>query len=151
MPESMGIMSKTSADKGDTVRVHFTGKLENGTVFDTTENGPPLEFTIGAGKIMPGLEQGVVGMECGEKKTINIPPELGYGPADEEKIIKVNRRYFPRNYPPAIGLQLEYTTPNGKPLNVVVSDVEDDLVTLDGNHALAGKTLIFKVELIGVD
>ncbi len=139
-------MSKTSAAKGDTVRIHFTGKLENGTVFDTTENGPPLEFTISAGKIMPGLEQGVVGMEIGEEKTIDIPPELGYGPADEEKIIKVYRRYFPRNYPPAIGLQLEYTTPNGQPLNVVVSDVEDDWVTLDGNHALAGKTLIFEVE-----
>ncbi len=144
-------MSKTRADKGDTVRVLFTGKLENGDVFDTTENGPPLEFTIGAGKIMPGLEQGVVGMEIGEKKTVDIPPELGYGPADEEKIIKVNRRFFPRNYPPAIGLQLEYTIPNGTLLNVVVSDLEDDLVILDGNHALAGKTLIFEVELIGID
>ncbi|MBW2622148.1 MAG: peptidylprolyl isomerase [Deltaproteobacteria bacterium] len=143
-------MSKTRADNGDLVKVHFVGKLENGTVFDTTENGPPLEFTIGDGNIIPGFEQGVNGMEINEKKTINVPPDLGYGPADEKKIFKVRRNYFSHEYPPAIGLQLKYAPKKVEPIYVVVTDLDDDSVTLDGNHALAGKTLIFDLELVEI-
>ncbi len=143
--------SRNRAEKGDSVRIHFIGKFENDTVFDSTENGPPLELTLGAGKIIAGFEQGVIGMEIGEKKTIIVPPELGYGPADEEIIFTISRRSFPGNYPPAIGLQLEYSTRDGETLHVVVSDLEEDRVTLDGNHALAGKTLVFEVELIAID
>jgi peptidylprolyl isomerase len=143
-------MSKTRAENGDFVRVHFVGKLENGTVFDTTENGTPLAFTIGAGNIIPGFEQGVIGMEINEKKTINVPPDLGYGSMDEEKIFKVRRNYFSHEYPAAIGLQLEYAPQKGESLHVVVTDLDDDNVTLDGNHALAGKTLTFDLELVEI-
>jgi len=143
-------MSKTKAKSGDYVKVHFVGKLENGTVFDTTENRLPLEFTIGAGNIIPGFEQGVVGMEINEKKTINVPPELGYGLTDEKKIFKVRRNYFSPTYPPAIGLQLEYAPQKGESVHVVVTDLDDDVVTLNGNHALAGKTLIFDLELVEI-
>ena len=143
-------MSKTRVENGDFVKVHFVGKLENGTVFDTTENGPSLEFTIGAGNIIPGFEQGVIGMELNEKKTINVPPDLGYGPTDEEIIFKVRKNYFSPEAPPAIGMQLEYAIKKGEPLNVVVTDLADDFIILDGNHGLAGKTLVFDLELVEI-
>ncbi|WP_054848271.1 FKBP-type peptidyl-prolyl cis-trans isomerase [Methanoculleus chikugoensis] len=142
------------AKEGDTVQVHYTGKLEDGTVFDTSEERTPLEFTIGSGQIIPpGFERAVVGMEPGETKTATIPPEEAYGLHREEMTITVDRGgQFPEDINPEPGQQLQVQQPDGRAAIVVVSDVSESTVTLDANHPpLAGQPpLTFDIELVDI-
>ncbi|MDD4568438.1 MAG: peptidylprolyl isomerase [Methanoculleus chikugoensis] len=138
------------AKAGDTVQVHYTGKLEDGTVFDTSEERTPLEFTIGSGQIIPGFERAVVGMEPGETKTATISPEEAYGQHREDMTITVDRGQFPEDINPEPGQQLQVQQPDGRAAIVVVSDVSESTVTLDANHPLAGQPLTFDIELVDI-
>ena len=135
---------------GDTVKVHYTGKLEDGTVFDSSKEGEPLELTIGAGNVIEGFEKGVIGMERGGSKTVTIPPEEAYGSMNEELVAKVKKENFPENISPAIGEQLQLKQQDGNIVNVTITQIRGDSVTLDANHPLSGKTLIFDIELVEI-
>lgn len=135
---------------GDRVKVHYTGKLQDGQVFDSSEGSDPLEFTIGEGGIIPGFEQGVLDMEIGESKKITIPPEAAYGQKRDELVVVMKKDEFPTDIKPELGQQLQLKQPDGNPINVVVSSMEEDEVTLDANHPLAGETLVFKVEMVEI-
>lgn len=135
---------------GDTVMVHYTGRLTNGEQFDSSQGGEPLEFTVGEQQVIAGFEEGVLGMEVGEKKTINIPPEKAYGPKSEDLIIQVERGELPEEIEPEVGMQLEARLSNGMTTVVTISGVTDEFVTIDANHELAGEELIFDIELMGI-
>ena len=138
------------AKEGDAVRVNYTGKLEDGTVFDTSENREPLDFTIGEEKVIPGFEQAVVGMEPGETKTETLPPERAYGPRREDMVMQMNRDEIPENVDPAVGQELQLRMQNGQTVPVRIADLSDEAVTIDANHPLAGRTLVFDIELLDV-
>lgn len=135
---------------GDTVKVHYTGKLEDDTVFDSSLSREPLQFTLGEHQLIEGFENAVVGMEPGDKKSINIPMEQAYGPHRDDMIMEVDKKEFPEHITPEVGLQLQLSQPDGRSLNVVITDIEDENVTLDANHPLAGQNLIFDIELIEI-
>jgi FKBP-type peptidyl-prolyl cis-trans isomerase 2 len=138
------------AQVGHTVKVHYTGRLVNGTEFDTSRDDEPLEFTIGAGQIIPGFEDAVLGMSPGQSKTINIPTEEAYGPHQPEMVMVVNRQEFPDNITPRVGQELQVRQAN-RNLEVVVTAVSDTEVTLDANHPLAGQALVFDIELVEIN
>jgi FKBP-type peptidyl-prolyl cis-trans isomerase 2 len=138
------------AKEGDKVKIHYTGKFEDGQVFDSSVDREPLEFTLGQGQVIPGFEKGVVGMEEGEKKEITVAPEEGYGPRYDQNVIEVKKSVFPDDITPEVGRQLQVQAPDGNKMNVVITDVQDETVTLDANHPLAGKTLLFDVELVEI-
>ena len=138
------------AKDGDTVKVHYTGKLEDGTVFDTSIERDPLQFTIGEGQLIPGFEQAVVGMSPGESKTVEIPADEAYGPYREELVMVVDRDQLPEDLQPEVGQQLQIRQPDGQTILVKVIDVSESSVTLDANHPLAGKDLTFDIELVEV-
>lgn len=138
------------AQRGDTVQVHYTGKLEDGTVFDTSTNRDPLQFTIGEGQIIPGFEQAVVGMNPGESKTVTIPMDQAYGPHREEMVLEVDRKQFPDHLNPEVGQQLQVRQQNGQTMIVTVVEVSETNVTLDANHPLAGEDLTFDIHLVGI-
>ena len=138
------------AKEGDVVRVNYTGKLEDGTVFDTSENREPLDFTIGEEKVIPGFEQAVVGMEPGETKTETLPPERAYGSRREDMVMQMNRDEIPENVDPAVGQELQLRMQNGQTVPVRIADLSDEAVTIDANHPLAGRTLVFDIELLDV-
>lgn len=141
-------MSK--AKNGDTVKVHYTGKLEDGTIFDSSKDREPMELTIGAGDIIPGFQKGVIGMERGGSKTITVPPEEAYGPVQDGLIAKVKKENFPESITPVVGEQLQLKQRDGNNVNVTIKEIEGDTVTLDANHPLSGKTLIFDIELVEI-
>ncbi|BCB95106.1 peptidyl-prolyl cis-trans isomerase [Dissulfurispira thermophila] len=136
--------------QGDTIRVHYTGRLEDGTVFDSSENRPPLEFTVGEGEVISGLERGVVGMNIGETKIITIPPELGYGHYMKERIFEMDRKKMPGNFNIDVGLRLQMYRADGMPVMVTVIGISENTLTMDANHPLAGKTLIFETKLVEI-
>lgn len=136
-------------ENGDVVKVHYTGRLENGHIFDSSEGREPLEFTIGGGMVIEGFENGLLGMKQGESKTVSIPPELGYGFRNEEYSITVSRNNLPPDIEPEVGLGLTLFSPDGQPINVTITEFDDINITLDANPPLAGKTLIFDLELVG--
>lgn len=138
------------AKDGDTVRVHYTGKLEDGTVFDSSRDRAPLEFTLGRGEVIEGFEKGIMGMAVGTTKTLSIPPEHAYGERREDLVLRVNKGEFPEHINPSVGQQLQVRQPNGAIIDLVVTEMSDDTVTLDANHPLAGQTLIFDVELMEI-
>jgi FKBP-type peptidyl-prolyl cis-trans isomerase 2 len=138
------------AKQGDTVKVHYTGKLDDGTVFDTSAEREPLQFTIGQGQIIPGFEEAVVGMNEGESKTTQIPSDAAYGPHRDEMIVEVDRSQFPPNLDPEVGQQLQIRQPDGQAIVVTVTDLSNESATLDANHPLAGKDLTFDIELVQV-
>ena len=135
------------ATSGDTVRVHYTGTLENGQTFDTSEGREPLEFTVGGGQVIPGFDQAVAGMEPGDTKTVEIPADEAYGPQRDEMMLQVSPDQFPDDMDPQVGQQLQLSQPNGQNVVVRVVDIESDSVTLDANHPLAGKDLTFEITL----
>lgn len=140
------------AKSGDTVQVHYTGRLEDGSVFDSSDGRDPLEFQLGSGMVIPGFDQGLTGMSIGEKKTIHIPADEAYGPVNEEMIIQIERSQIPPDLPLELGMQLNmHQDGNGQVVPVKVVEVTEDSVTLDANHELAGKDLIFDLELVGVN
>ncbi len=138
------------AKNGDTVRVHYTGRVENGEVFANSQGEEPLEFTIGGGEFIPGLENGVIGMEVGETRTITVPPEEAYGARSRELISKIRKADLPEQISPAIGLQLRLQTPDGSHIDLRITDMDEDTVTLDANHPLAGNTVVFNLELVQI-
>ena len=138
------------ATQGDTVKVHYTGKLESGMVFDSSVDGDPLEFTIGKGQIIPGFEDAVIGRGPGEATTTTIPPEQAYGPYREEMTMQVERSQLPKELEPEVGQRLQSKQENGETLNFAVTEVTEESITLNGNHPLAGKALIFEIELIEI-
>ncbi|MFW6011572.1 MAG: FKBP-type peptidyl-prolyl cis-trans isomerase [Desulfosalsimonas sp.] len=137
----------TQAQKGDTVKVHYKGKLDDGSVFDSSEGRDPLEFKIGDGNIIPGVEEAVVGMEPEQTKEAMIPPEKAYGEYREEMVIEVDRSQFPEHINPELGQQLELKQSEGQNVVVTVTNVGEEKVTLDANHPLAGKDLTFEITL----
>ncbi|NLX11780.1 MAG: peptidylprolyl isomerase [Chloroflexi bacterium] len=139
------------AQKGDSVKVHYTGKLNDGTVFDSSSQREPLEFTLGEGQVIPGFENAVLGMESGESKTVTIPADQAYGQRRPDLLIEVEREQFPPHIEPEPGQQLQVQQSNGQMLVVVVSEVNTDSVTLDANHPLAGHDLTFDIQLVGVN
>lgn len=138
------------AKAGDTVKVHYTGKLDDGTVFDSSVDREPLEFTIGSGNIIPGFEQAVVGMSLGESKTEIIPTDQAYGPHLDEMVVVVDRQQMPEEIDPQVGQQLQIQQQNGQVLPVVITDVSGASVTLDANHPLAGEDLTFDIKLVEI-
>lgn len=140
----------SQAKDGDTVKVHYTGTLENGEVFGTTKDGEPLELTLASGKIIPGFEKGITGMEVGDTKTITVPPGEAYGPRRKELIVDIKKTDLPEDITPAIGKQLQIRQKDGNPIEVTITDMDEDTVTLDANHPLAGNTLLFEVELLEI-
>ncbi len=140
----------SQAKDGDTVKVHYTGKLENGTVFDTSTDRQPLELTLGSGKIIPGFEKGITGMGVGDTKTITVLPEEAYGPSRKELIVDIKKTDLPEDITPAIGKELQVQQKDGNPIEITITDMDEDTVTLDANHPLAGNTLVFEVELVEI-
>ena len=141
-------MSK--AKDGDSVKVHYTGQLISGDVFDTSKDSQPLEFEIGSGKVIPGFEKGIIDMEIGESKRITIVPEEAYGPRREELVVNVMKGDFPDHITPTVGQQLQMRQQDGSSVNVYIVNIDQDNVTLDANHPLAGHTLYFDVELVEI-
>lgn len=139
------------AKVGDTVRVHYTGKLNDGTVFDSSLEREPLEFSLGSGQVIPGFEQAVIGMSPGESKTQEIQSNEAYGPHRPEMVASVDRQQIPDDLPIALGQQLQLQHSSGQVIPVVVTAVEEAMVTLDGNHPLAGEDLVFNIELVDLN
>ncbi len=138
------------AKSGDHVAVHYTGKLEDGTVFDTSANRDPLEFVVGSGTVVPGFEEAVVGMEPGEAKSTEVSSEKAYGETREELVISVKREEVPPDVDLSVGQRLALRAPDNREIPVTVTDVDDTSVTLDANHPLAGKDLFFDIELVAI-
>ena len=147
------------AQPGSTVKVHYTGRLADGEVFDSSLDPPgdssgigePLGFVIGSGQMIPAFEQGVIGMEPGESKTVNIPAEQAYGLHNPQAMVEVQRSEFPPGMPLEVGSVIQGNSPSGEQVPFTVVEVTDTLVTLDRNHPLAGKDLIFEIQLVQVE
>jgi peptidylprolyl isomerase len=138
------------ARKGDQVRIHYTGRLDDGSVFDSSVGREPLEFRIGSGMVIPGFDRAVTGLQVGESRTAVIPPEDAYGAVRDELRIQVDRGQLPPEVAPTVGLELQMTTGGGQVVPVRIDVVTDTHVTLDANHPLAGKQLTFEVELVSI-
>lgn len=136
------------AKKGDTVQVHYTGRLETGEVFDTSEGGEPLEFEIGAGNIIKGFDEGVVGMNVGDEKQIDIETGDAYGERVEALVQQISREGINLGAEPEVGMQLMMQLPDDNQIPVTVTEVTPDAITLDANHPLAGQKLIFNVKRV---
>lgn len=141
----------TQVKSGDTVRIHYTGTLEDGSTFDSSAGRDPLEFVVGSGQIIPGLDKALPGMAVGESKTVNIAPEEAYGPVNPDARQAVPRADIPADIPLDPGTQLQVQTPTGQVMAVTVAEVTETEVVLDANHALAGKTLTFAFEIVSVN
>ena len=132
---------------GDTIAVDYTGKFENGDVFDSSEGRQPLTFTVDTGMLIKGFDQAVIGMKKGESKTVTIPPEMGYGPRDEEAMDEIPRAQFPQDMSLTEGLELQLQNPAGQPVPARIASINETNVTMDVNHFLAGKTLVFDISI----
>ncbi|MCF1192100.1 peptidylprolyl isomerase [Mangrovimonas sp. AS39] len=141
-------MSRVKED--DTVKVHYTGKLKNGQVFDTSLQREPLEFTLGQGMLIPGFENAVVGMEVNEKKTTEIPMDQAYGDINKELFHRVERNQLPQDITPELGMGLTSRSEDGREHQFKIVDVKDDHIIVDGNHPLAGQDLTFELELVEI-
>jgi peptidylprolyl isomerase len=137
--------------EGDVVKVHYTGKMVNGEQFDSSVGREPLEFTVGAGQMIKGFDAAMPGMSLGEKKTINIAPEDGYGERSEEAIIEFPKENVPADMVLEPGMPLTLSNQAGQPVPVIVVEVKDDIIVLDANHFLAGQELIFDIELVEIN
>jgi peptidylprolyl isomerase len=141
-------MSK--ARLGDTVSVHYTGKLGDGSVFDSSEGRDPLQFEIGSSTVIPGFEHAVVGMEPGESKTTTVPAEQGYGEREQSKVVEVERAQLPENIDLRVGQRLKLTDQQQNSTYVTVAEMSEAVVKLDANHPLAGQELVFDIELVEI-
>lgn len=140
----------TEVKAGDTVRIHYTGTLTDGTVFDSSAGRDPLEFTVGSGQIIPGLDQAIPGMKAGDKKVVEIPSDQAYGPVQPDARQAIPRDQVPADIPLELGTQLQLQTPTGQVMPVTVAEVTEESVVLDANHPLAGKDLTFDFELVDI-
>lgn len=140
----------TEVKNGDTVRIHYTGTLADGSVFDSSEGRDPLEFTVGSGQVIAGMDAGLPGMAEGDKKRLEIPSADAYGPLNPEARQAIPREGIPDDIPLELGTQLQMQSPEGHVLPVTVVEVTESTVTLDANHPLAGKDLNFEIELVSI-
>jgi FKBP-type peptidyl-prolyl cis-trans isomerase 2 len=135
---------------GDTVKVHYHGRLMDGTTFDSSEGREPLEFEVGSGMVIKGFDDGVTGMAIGEKRTINIPVDDAYGPKNPDMVIEFPRNQFPEGMTPEVGARLNLNNAEGQVFPVVIAEVGEEIVILDANHPLAGEDLVFDLELVEI-
>jgi peptidylprolyl isomerase len=140
----------TQAKQGDTVKVHYTGSLGDGTVFDSSANRSPLEFTVGQGQVIPGFETAVEGMETGDQKTVVIPAAQAYGARDEGLVVRMDRSRLSEDVDLEVDDRLQVRRPDGRIMNVTVTEITESVVTMDGNHFLAGQDLTFEIELVEI-
>lgn len=140
----------TQVKSGDTVRIHYTGTLADGTQFDSSAGRDPLEFAVGSGQIIPGLDKAIPGMAVGDKKQAVVPADEAYGQANPQACQAVPRSEIPDHIPLDLGTQLQVQTPDGQAMTVTVTEVTETEVTLDANHPLAGKDLTFDIELVEI-
>ena len=140
----------TQVKKGDTVHIHYTGTLKDGTTFDSSEGRDPLAFEVGAGHIIPGLDAAIPGMAVGDKKTVNIPCDEAYGPVNPAMRQAIPRAELPAEIPTEVGTQLQMKTQAGEIVPVVIVEADENAVTLDANHPLAGRDLTFAIELVSI-
>jgi peptidylprolyl isomerase len=138
-----------SAKSGDTVRVHYTGKLDDGSVFDSSEGRDPLEFQLGGGQVIPGFEQAVEGMSPGDERSVTIAADEAYGPRRDELVLVVPRTELPAEMQPELGQQLQLSQ-DGQSFIVTVADVNESEIILDANHPLAGEELTFELQLVDI-
>jgi FKBP-type peptidyl-prolyl cis-trans isomerase SlpA len=141
-------MSKVK--ENNTVKVNYTGKLSDGQVFDSSEGKEPIEFTLGQGQLIPGFEKGLIDMELNEKKTITIPKEEAYGEVNNDLIQEVKKSELPQDMTPEVGMGLVSKSPEGQEMNLLVIGVKEESIVIDGNHPLAGKELIFDLEVLEI-
>jgi FKBP-type peptidyl-prolyl cis-trans isomerase SlpA len=141
-------MSKVK--ENNTVKVNYTGKLSDGQVFDSSEGKEPIEFTLGQGQLIPGFEKGLIDMELNEKKTITIPKEEAYGEVNNYLIQEVKKSELPQDMTPEVGMGLVSKSPEGQEMNLLVIGVKEESIVIDGNHPLAGKELIFDLEVLEI-
>ena len=135
---------------GDKVKVHYHGKLQNGETFDSSQGRDPLEFTVGGGQVIKGFDQGVMGMQVGDKRTVEIEVTDAYGEKNEEMVIEFPKTQFPPDMKPEVGMQLMMNNGEGQSFPVLVKEVKEESVLLDANHPLAGENLIFDIELVEI-
>ena len=139
-----------AAKKGDNVKIHYKGTLQDGTVFDSSEGREPLGFTLGGGQVIPGFDEAVMGMSEGESKNVTIPVDKAYGPRNDELVLPVPLSQVPADLKPEVGQQLQMGGPNGQPVMVKIVDITDEHIMLDANPPLAGEDLIFDLELVTI-
>lgn len=139
-----------TAEKGSHVKIHYTIKVAGGETVGTSKGGMPLTFTVGDGKVLKGLDRGVVGMQVGQRKTISMPPREAYGMRNEDLVLRLKKDDLPEDLNLEVGRPIQYQTPEGQRVNLMVIAIETDTVLLDGNHPLAGQALDFEVELVAL-
>ena len=140
----------TQSKSGDTVKVHYTGTLNNGQVFDSSKSREPLQFTLGTGMVIPGFDAAVTGLSPGETVTSTIPNAEAYGPYQKEMVAEIEKQNIPADFELEVGQRLEMQVPSGEAMSVTITDIKGDMVTLDGNHPLAGQDLTFELELVEI-
>lgn len=138
------------AKHGDIVKVHYTGKLTDGTVFDSSRGSDPLEFTVGTQQVIPGFERAVLGLGVGEQTTVTVPADEAYGPHRPGLVIEIDRTEFPAEITPEVGMNLRMQQSDGETVRVAVTKINNGKVTLDANHPLAGEDLVFDIELVEI-
>jgi FKBP-type peptidyl-prolyl cis-trans isomerase 2 len=136
--------------ENNTVKVNYTGKLSDGQVFDTSEGKEPIEFTLGQGQLIPGFEKGLIDMELNEKKTITVAKDEAYGDVNKDLIQEVKKTELPQDMTPEVGMGLVSKSPDGQEMNLMVVEVKDETIVIDGNHPLAGKDLVFDLEVLEI-
>ena len=141
----------TQVKAGDTVRIHYTGTLTTGETFDSSQGRDPLEFVVGSGQIIPGLDKAIPGMTIGDKKTVEVPCAEAYGETREEARQAIPRAEIPDHIPTEIGTQLQMQAPTGQVVPVTIVEANEAEIVLDANHPLAGKDLVFAIKLVGLD
>lgn len=140
----------SAAQLGDTVLVHYTGKLKDGSVFDSSQQRGPLKISLGETRLIPGFQNAVVGMEPGESKTATVPPDEAYGERRQDMVLEVQREKLPAEISPQVGQDLQLQTQTGQPVPAKIVEVSDKSITVDANHPLAGEPLIFDIELVEI-
>lgn len=140
----------SQAKSGDTVKIHYTGTLADGTQFDSSAGRDPLEFALGSGQVIPGFDQAVDGMAVGESKSITIAPDEAYGQRHDQLVQDVPKSALPDDMQPEVGMQLQSESPDGQVIQLVITAVADETITVDGNHPLAGHELKFDIELVAI-
>lgn len=140
----------SQAKTGDTVKIHYTGTLDDGTEFDSSAGRDPLEFALGSGQVIPGFDSAVDGMTVGDSKTVTIAPDEAYGERHDQLVQQVPKSALPEDMTPEVGMQLQSQSPEGQVMNLVVIEVAEESITVDANHPLAGQALTFAIELVEI-
>lgn len=138
------------AKSGDTVKIHYTGTLDDGSEFDSSAGRDPLEFALGGGQVIPGFDSAVDGMAVGDSKTVTIPPGEAYGERHDQLVQAVPRTALPEDMKPEVGMQLQSQSPEGQIMNLMVTEIAEESISVDGNHPLAGQALTFAIELVEI-